>query len=80
MNIIRDIRTPIMHRMVEANGFVFVGGTIAELLGHQDRTDRCDTEARLGGHGTRPRHPRDARPSLTRGRDSQPTDGAHRRR
>jgi 2-iminobutanoate/2-iminopropanoate deaminase len=30
MNIIRNIRTPIMHRAVEANGFVFVGGTIAD--------------------------------------------------
>ena len=27
MKIIRNIRTPIMHRAVEANGFVFVGGT-----------------------------------------------------
>ncbi len=30
MSIIRSIRTPIMHRTVEANGFVFVGGTIAD--------------------------------------------------
>lgn len=30
MNIIRNIRTPIMHRAVEANGFVFIGGTIAD--------------------------------------------------
>src|SRR5437763_15199850 len=30
MSIIRNIRTPIMHRAVEANGFVFVGGTIAD--------------------------------------------------
>jgi len=30
MNITRNIRTPIMHRAVEANGFVFVGGTIAD--------------------------------------------------
>jgi enamine deaminase RidA (YjgF/YER057c/UK114 family) len=30
MNIIRNVRTPIMHRAVEANGFVFVGGTIAD--------------------------------------------------
>ena len=30
MSIIRNIRTPIMHRAVEANGFVFIGGTIAD--------------------------------------------------
>lgn len=30
MTITRRIRTPIMHRAVEANGFVFVGGTIAD--------------------------------------------------
>ncbi|HEX2137476.1 MAG TPA: RidA family protein [Microvirga sp.] len=30
MTITRSIRTPIMHRAVEANGFVFVGGTIAD--------------------------------------------------
>lgn len=30
MSITRNIRTPIMHRAVEANGFVFVGGTIAD--------------------------------------------------
>lgn len=30
MSITRSIRTPIMHRAVEANGFVFVGGTIAD--------------------------------------------------
>jgi enamine deaminase RidA (YjgF/YER057c/UK114 family) len=41
MNIIRNIRTPIMHRAVEANGFVFVGGTIADdtsvSMGEQTR-------------------------------------------
>jgi 2-iminobutanoate/2-iminopropanoate deaminase len=41
MNIIRNIRTPIMHRAVEANGFVFVGGTIADdtsaAMGEQTR-------------------------------------------
>jgi enamine deaminase RidA (YjgF/YER057c/UK114 family) len=26
----RNIRTPIMHRAVEANGFVYIGGTIAD--------------------------------------------------
>ena len=30
MSIVRNIRTTIMHRAVEANGFVFVGGTIAD--------------------------------------------------
>jgi 2-iminobutanoate/2-iminopropanoate deaminase len=30
VTIIRNIRTPIMYRAVEANGFVFVGGTIAD--------------------------------------------------
>jgi 2-iminobutanoate/2-iminopropanoate deaminase len=30
MTITRSIRTPIMHRIVEANGLVFVGGTIAD--------------------------------------------------
>ena len=41
MKIIRNIRTPIMHRAVEANGFVFVGGTIADdtsaSMGEQTR-------------------------------------------
>ena len=41
MSIIRSIRTPIMHRAVEANGFVFVGGTIADdtsvSMGEQTR-------------------------------------------
>ena len=41
MNIVRNIRTPIMHRAVEANGFVFVGGTIADdtsvSMGEQTR-------------------------------------------
>jgi len=41
MNIIRNIRTPIMHRAVEANGLVFVGGTIADdtsaTMGEQTR-------------------------------------------
>jgi enamine deaminase RidA (YjgF/YER057c/UK114 family) len=41
MNIIRNIRTPIMHRAVEANGLVFVGGTIADdtsaSMGEQTR-------------------------------------------
>ena len=41
MNIIRNIRTPIMHRAVEANGFLFVGGTIADdtsvSMGEQTR-------------------------------------------
>lgn len=41
MTITRSIRTPIMHRAVEANGFVFVGGTIADdtsvSMGEQTR-------------------------------------------
>ena len=41
MSIIRNIRAPIMHRAVEANGFVFVGGTIADdtsvSMGEQTR-------------------------------------------
>ncbi|KJC60919.1 endoribonuclease L-PSP [Bradyrhizobium sp. LTSPM299] len=41
MSITRNIRTPIMHRAVEANGFVFVGGTIADdtsvSMGEQTR-------------------------------------------
>jgi 2-iminobutanoate/2-iminopropanoate deaminase len=41
MNIIRNIRTSIMHRAVEANGLVFVGGTIADdtsvSMGEQTR-------------------------------------------
>ena len=42
MNIVRNIRTPIMHRAVEANGLVFVGGTIADdtsvSMGEQTRS------------------------------------------
>jgi enamine deaminase RidA (YjgF/YER057c/UK114 family) len=41
MTIKRSIRTPIMHRAVEANGFVYVGGTIADdtsvSMGEQTR-------------------------------------------
>jgi 2-iminobutanoate/2-iminopropanoate deaminase len=41
MNISRNIRTPIMYRAVEANGFIFVGGTIADdtsaSMGEQTR-------------------------------------------
>lgn len=41
MSITRNIRTPIMHRAVEANGFVFLGGTIADdtsvSMGEQTR-------------------------------------------
>ena len=41
MNIVRNIRTPIMHRAVEANGLVFLGGTIADdtsvSMGEQTR-------------------------------------------
>jgi enamine deaminase RidA (YjgF/YER057c/UK114 family) len=41
MNTILNIRAPIMHCAVEANGFVFVGGTIADdtsaSIGEQTR-------------------------------------------
>ena len=41
MSITRSIRTPIMHRAVEANGFIFLGGTIADdtsvSMGEQTR-------------------------------------------
>src|SRR3954451_5359261 len=41
MSITRSIRTPIMHRAVQANGFVFIGGTIADdtsvSMGEQTR-------------------------------------------
>ena len=41
MMIQRNIRTPIMHRAVEANGFVYIGGTIADdtsvSMGEQTR-------------------------------------------
>jgi enamine deaminase RidA (YjgF/YER057c/UK114 family) len=41
MTIKRSIRTPIMHRAVEANGLVFIGGTIADdttvSMGEQTR-------------------------------------------
>ena len=41
MTIKRSIRTPIMHRAVEANGFVYVGGMIADdtsvSMGEQTR-------------------------------------------
>lgn len=41
MTISRSIRTPIMHRAVEANGFVFIGGTVADdttaSMGEQTR-------------------------------------------
>src|SRR3954454_17841716 len=41
MSITRSVRTPIMHRAVEANGFVFIGGTIADdtsvSMGEQTR-------------------------------------------
>lgn len=41
MTITRTLRTPIMHRAVEANGFVFLGGTIAD-----------DTSASMGEQTT----------------------------
>lgn len=41
MTITRNVRTPIMHRAVEANGTVYVGGTIGDdtsvSMGEQTR-------------------------------------------
>ena len=40
MSITRNIRTPIMHRAVSANGIVYVGGTVASdtSLGMAEQT------------------------------------------
>lgn len=40
MSITRNIRTPIMHRAVSANGIVYVGGTVADdtSLGMAEQT------------------------------------------
>ena len=55
MTITRNIRTPIMHRAVEANGFVFVGGTIADdttqSMGPQTQNILTKIEAYLGEVG-----------------------------
>ena len=52
MSITRSIRTPIMHRAVEANGFVFLGGTIADdtsvSMGDQTRNILGKIAAALG--------------------------------
>jgi len=56
MTITRNIRTPIMHRAVEANGFVFVGGTIADdtsvSMGEQTRNILQKIASYLGEAGT----------------------------
>lgn len=56
MTIKRSIRTPIMHRAVEANGFVFVGGTIADdtkvSMGEQTRNILGKIEGYLKEAGT----------------------------
>lgn len=56
MTIKRSIRTPIMHRAVEANGFVFVGGTIADDtkvgMGDQTRNILGKIESYLKEAGT----------------------------
>src|SRR2546429_5173803 len=58
MNIIRNIRTPIMHRAVEANGLVFVGGTIADdtsvSMGEQTRNILGKIAGYLKEAGTNP--------------------------
>jgi 2-iminobutanoate/2-iminopropanoate deaminase len=58
MSIIRKIRTPIMHRAVEANGFVFVGGTIADdtsvSMGEQTRNILGKVAGYLKEAGTDP--------------------------
>ncbi|MGY4457587.1 enamine deaminase RidA (YjgF/YER057c/UK114 family) [Bradyrhizobium sp. LB13.1] len=56
MSITRSIRTPIMHRAVEANGFVFLGGTIADdtslSMGEQTRNILGKIAAYLKEAGT----------------------------
>ena len=56
MSITRSIRTPIMHRAVEANGFVFIGGTIADdtsvSMGEQTRNILGKIEGYLKEAGT----------------------------
>ncbi|GGA99457.1 hypothetical protein GCM10011491_29660 [Brucella endophytica] len=56
MTITRNIRTPIMHRAVEANGFIFIGGTIADdtsvSMGEQTRNILTKIAAYLKEAGT----------------------------
>ncbi len=56
MTIQRSIRTPIMHRAVEANGFVYIGGTIADdtsvSMGEQTRNILGKIEGYLKEAGT----------------------------
>ena len=56
MTIIRKIRSAIHHRIVEANGFVFVGGTIADdtsvSMGEQTRNILGKIAAYLKEAGT----------------------------
>lgn len=56
MTITRSIRTPIMHRAVEANGFVYVGGTVADdtslSMGDQTRSILGKIAGYLGEAGT----------------------------
>ena len=55
MTIRRSIRTPIQHRVVEANGLVFVGGCIADDttqgMGPQTQNILAKIEAYLGEVG-----------------------------
>ena len=56
MTVTRSIRTPIMHRAVEANGFVFIGGTIADdttaSMGEQTRNILGKIKGHLEAAGT----------------------------
>jgi enamine deaminase RidA (YjgF/YER057c/UK114 family) len=55
MTVIRSIRTPIMHRVVEVGPLVFVGGTIADDtkvgMGDQTRNILTKIEGYLGEVG-----------------------------
>jgi enamine deaminase RidA (YjgF/YER057c/UK114 family) len=55
MTITRSIRTPIMHRVVQAGGLVFVGGTIADdtslPMGGQTENILAKIEGYLGEVG-----------------------------
>ena len=50
MTITRNIRTPIMHRAVEANGFVFVGGTIADDTSVSMGEQTCNILGKIAGY------------------------------
>ncbi|WP_197286619.1 RidA family protein [Chelatococcus sp. GW1] len=50
MSIKRNIRTPIMHRAVEAGGFVHVGGIIADDTGLSMGEQTRNILAKLAGY------------------------------